>query len=302
MRMSCIKAITGMVLVAGIAACNTHETDRNPVSHESMSPYSFSFAFFTDLHLSNHRPESFEAFRQAVDSALAKNVEFIVTGGDNLDIDAMGGEEINEARELYQKFKNEIGESGTRFKLTIGNHDRYWYLGNTEVTYGSELFSEYFGKTYYSWDHKGVRFIHLNTAEVCDGNYCISEKQKQWLKQTLDQTPKTQPLVIIAHVPFLSLYYPALEGYFTHTDIFSGFKEVWNMFSAHNVQLVLQGHMHLFEEINVLGTQFVTGGALSANWWDGSFFGTEEGFVLINWDGYKMSWEYFDIGWNAEKN
>ncbi len=287
--------------MAGILACNNPETTQRVEAEDKPSADSFSFVFITDLHLNNHRPESFDAFVQAVDIAVVANVDFIITGGDNVDVDGMGSERMDEARSLFQKYKETIDATGAIVKLTIGNHDRYWHSEKAQETHGSELFTEFFGETYYSWDHKGVRFIHINTAEVCDGSYCISDLQRQWFQQTLDQTPKTQPLVIIAHVPFLSLYYPALEGYYTHTDVFSGFKDVWDMFAAHNIQLVLQGHMHLFEEINVLGTQFITGGALSANWWGGSFYGTEEGFVMVNWDGTEMSWEYVDIGWEAEK-
>jgi 3',5'-cyclic AMP phosphodiesterase CpdA len=300
MKRKPIRITITMALFAGLLAC-TPGTTQKTEAVDKPSAESFSFAFITDLHLNNHHPESFEAFKQAVDTAHSRNIDFIITGGDNVDVDAMGSERIDEARALFQKYKETIEQTGADVKLTIGNHDRYWHHGNPEENYGSELFKEFFGDTYYAWDYKGVRFIHLNTAEVCEGNYCISEKQKQWFQQTLDQTPKNQPLVIIAHVPFLSLYYPALDGHYTHTDVFNGFKDVWNMFSEHNVQLVLQGHMHLFEEINVLNTQFLTGGALSANWWGGSYHGTEEGFVILNWDGTEISWEYVDIGWEAVK-
>ncbi|MFW5725705.1 MAG: metallophosphoesterase family protein [Bacteroidota bacterium] len=300
MKNSPRKILMAMTFLVGALGCSAPEKSDNLLTNEDKSAASFSFAFITDLHLNNNHPESFEALKQAVDTARAKNADFIITGGDNVDVDAMGMERMDEAKALFDKYRNVINETGADFKLTIGNHDRYWHMGNIEETYGSALFSEFFGDTYYAWEHKGVKFIHLNTAEVCEDSYCISETQKQWFQQTLDQTPKTQPLIIIAHVPFLSLYYPALDGYYTHTDVFKGFKDVWQMFSEHNVQLVLQGHMHLFEEMNVLGTQFITGGALSANWWGGSFHGTEEGFVMIHWDGEKMTWDYTDIGWEVE--
>jgi len=65
--------------------------------------------------------------------------------------------------------------------------------------------------------------------------------------------------------------------------------------------LVLQGHMHLYEEIKVKGVQFITAGAVSASWWGGVYHGTEEGYLLLHMDGDNFHWEYLDYGWEAKK-
>ena len=72
------------------------------------------------------------------------------------------------------------------------------------------------------------------------------------------------------------------------------------MFNEHNLKLVLQGHMHLYEEIKVKGVQFITGGAVSAAWWGGPYYGTEEGYLKVNVKGDNFSWEYVDYGWEVQ--
>ena len=261
-------------------------------------PESFNFVFMTDIHLNLADNGSMLGFRQAIEKAKELGAEFIITGGDNVDTDVVSDNEET-ARALFTEFKNIIDQSGIDIKVTIGNHDRFWYQPESTETHGAALFTEFFNQTYYHWDYKGVRFIHLNTSEVCDGNYCVSPKQRNWLEYTLSETSQNTPIILVVHVPFLSFYYPALYGYYTHTDVFRNFKEIWDLFNDHNLQLVLQGHMHLYEELNVLNTQFITGGALSGSWWAGPYHGTKEGFVMVHWNGEELTWSYEDYGWQA---
>lgn len=282
-------------LILGLVSCDLSESEQKT---DARHPDAFSFAFMTDIHLNFGREESFKGFEQAIERARDMGADFIITGGDNVDADVVG-EDIELARKMFSKFREIIDASETEIKVTIGNHDRFWYQPESAATHGTALYLDYFPETYYTYSFNNVHFIHLNTSEVCDGNYCVSENQRDWITQTLSNINTSEPIVLVVHVPFLSFYYPALYGYFTHTDIFDDFKEVWDMFKGHNLQLVLQGHMHLYEELNVLNTQFITGGALSAGWWHGPYHGTMEGFVWIDWDGESFNWEYRDFGWDA---
>jgi len=257
----------------------------------------FSFAFFTDLHMNAHeQAKSYEGLEKAIGVAKKQKVDFVLTGGDNVDVDALKENQKEKATSLFQRYQEIIKQSQMKWYLTIGNHDRYWH---SDGEYGSGLFSSFFGKTYYSFEHKGWKFIVLNSTEICDGKYCISDKQQQWLKEELQKTSKTQPIIIATHVPFLSLYYPVLEGRYTDADTFVNQKEVRSLFDAHNLKLVLQGHQHLYEEIKVKGVQYITAGAISANWWGGNFHGTEEGFLKVNLKGNDFDWEYVDYGWTV---
>ena len=262
----------------------------------------FSFAFLTDMHVNlNPQSRSLAGFKQAVRSAEASGIDFIISGGDNVDVDGMKKERREEATQLYKDYKKVVDDSAVKWYLTIGNHDRFWDDSQPHNTYGDALFSSFFGETYYSFNHKGWLFIVLNTTQICNGKYCIDDVQQKWLTNLLDRTPADQPIVISTHVPFLSLYYPVLEGRYTDSDTFGNQKEVFDMFANHNLRLVLQGHQHLYEEIKIKDVQFITAGAVSANWWAGPFHGTEEGFLKVNIHGGDFDWEYVDYGWDVQR-
>lgn len=132
----------------------------------------------------------------------------------------------------------------------------------------------------------------LNSVETKDNHYIIGEQQLLWLQDVVKNTAKDQPLVIISHVPFLSVYYPVLEGRYTAADTFMNQKLVFDLFKEHSLKLVLQGHMHLYEEIKVKGVQFITAGAVSGNWWHGNFEGTDPGHLEVDVKGKDFSWTY----------
>lgn len=271
-------------------------TKANP-PQPANSKSGFSFAFFTDLHLNNGNNNCFQGFDKAINNAKSKNVDFIMTGGDNVDIDGMKSPQP--AHELYQKYATKIDNAEIPFYPTIGNHDRFWAVEEDDPLYNEGLFEKYIHETTYSFNHKGWHFIVLNTAQTCDGKYCVNEEQKQWLANDLAKIDKQTPIVVSVHVPFLSVYYPALQGEYTSTDTFSNFKEIWDMFENKNLKLVLQGHMHLYEEIKVKGVQFITAGAVSASWWGGPYHGTQEGYLKVNINGDNFDWEYMDYGWEV---
>jgi len=259
----------------------------------------FSFAYFTDLHLNkDENTNSFKGLEQAISVAKKSNIDFVLTGGDNVDVDAMKTEQLETAKGLFQRYKDIVTNSGLKWFYTIGNHDRYWF---SEGESGAGLFSSFFGKPYYSFEHKGWKFIILNSTEICNNKYCISDTQKNWLIAELEKTAAGQPIIVSSHVPFLSLYYPVLEGYYTDADTFVNQKDVRSLFDKHNLKLVLQGHQHLYEEIKVKGVQYITAGAICAGWWGGAFHGTEEGFLKVSLDGDNFSWDYVDYGWEVAK-
>ena len=94
-------------------------------------------------------------------------------------------------------------------------------------------------------------------------------------------------------------------GLAVHTKggIINNSKEVLDLFKEKNLKLVLQGHLHYLEDLYMGGkTHFITGGAVSANWWRGARNGMEEGFLRIKVRGDEFSWEYVDFGWEPTWN
>jgi predicted phosphodiesterase len=255
----------------------------------------FSFAFLTDIHLNKEDNNCFKGIEMAISSVKEHHADFILTGGDNVDIDVLG-KDASTAHWLYGKYAEVIRNSDINYYASIGNHDRFFGCEKSNPLFERGLFEKYLNKSYFSFDHKGWHFIVLNTS-----NSVVEDEQKKWLAADLKLIDSETPIVISTHVPFLSVYYPALEGKYTHTDTFKNFKEIWDMFEDKNLKLVLQGHMHLYEEIKVKGVQFITAGAVSASWWGGDFHGTEEGYLLLHMDGNDFDWEYIDYGWEVKQ-
>lgn len=264
----------------------------------------FTFAYFTDVHLNkDNRGNGDVALRMALSDAKNKRVDFILFGGDNADTDALGDAE-HTADSLHERFKSIVDEAGIPLYFTIGNHDRYYRRNGETDTLGFGLFEKYFGNTFGSFDHKGVHFITLNGLFPCEkGPYSVSPEEMEWLKSDLQKVGKEVPVVVSIHVLMLSLYYPVVEGNFKGADMICNTKDVFEVLNGYNVQLVLQGHQHIYEQIQERNRWFVTAGAVSAYWWGGAFLETEEGYLLVRVDeNNRFSWEYVDYGWSVGNN
>lgn len=269
----------------------------------AQQPSSFSFAFLTDIHLNkDNHGYCVEGLKKALSKTQELNVGFVLFGGDNMEIDCLWGKEKT-ADSLMYVFKDILTESGVTYYPCIGNHDRFNGYKAADSLNSSRMFEQHFGRTYYNFSHEGVEFIVLNSVIPGDKNsYYIYDEQKAWLQNTLEKIDSLTPIIVTLHVPLMSLYYQTVEGHVSGDDVIGNFKEIWDMFSHHNLALVLQGHQHLYEQMYAHGTWFITGGAVSAGWWNGPYFGTEEGFLLVTVDTQKkISWKYIDYGWDAKK-
>lgn len=290
-----------LAIVALFSHCTENTRSKNE-ENSSISP--FSFAFLTDVHLNkdNHGNGN-EGLAKALADAKARGVDFVIFGGDLTNLDGMKPEEEATADSLLARFKSIVDKSGVPAYFTIGNHDRYYTFKGQPDSAGFKMFQKHLGETYYSFDHKGVHFVILNSVQRdAEHTYFVNDEQFTWLENDLNEMEENRPLVVATHVPFQSLYYPAVEGRITPTDMFENFKQVWNLLLNYNLKAILQGHQHLHEELFVRDTWFLTGGAVSGGWWGGEFQRTQEGYMLVNVDAEgNFNWEYIDYGWEVNK-
>ena len=165
-------------------------------------------------------------------------------------------------------------------------------LGNDETTADS---------LHAPFDYKGIHFIRLNGMHPTKQAFAtLDQEQITWLKEDLAKTGLETPIVVSTHVPLLSLYYPVVEGSMQARDMIENTKEIVDLLKPYNIKLILQGHQHIYEQIQERGLWFVTAGGVSANWWTGPLADTEEGFLLIKVDNANnFSWEYIDYGWDV---
>ena len=267
----------------------------------------FSFAFLTDIHL---QPElnAPEGFNKAISEVNRLGPDFVLTGGD-LIMDALG-QTFNRADSLYDLYAEMSQSLEMPVHNTMGNHEEFGYYESSGVTsehpfYGDKLFEDRLGKRYYAFDHKGWRFYIFDSVEEHEeGGYFghIDQEQLDWLKQDLTAVDHETPIVISVHIPLITVTAQISEGSTTANNrglVVVNSKDVLDLFGEHNLKLVLQGHLHSYEDIYINDMHFITSGAVCASWWRGPRGDLEEGFLMVHVKGEEISTDYIDYGWEV---
>lgn len=266
----------------------------------------FSFVFMTDIHV---KPElrAAEGFAQAIDTINALNPDFVISGGDNV-FDALQAS-YGRADSLYFLYDS----LSKRFEMplynTIGNHEVFGLyqadgIDPSHEFYGKKMYENRIGDRYYSFDYKHWHFIVLDGIGFTpDRKYVgvIDSLQMEWLKADLE-AHKDKPVAVSTHIPLLSVgqqIFGKPTSAFSPSEIIINAKEVRELMEHYNVKLVLQGHLHMLEDILYNGIHYVTGGAVCARWWLGPRNGMEEGFLKIDVSGDTFRCQYIDYAWDA---
>ena len=271
----------------------------------------FSFVFLTDIHVQPER-QATEGLLKAIAKVNQLNPDFVITGGD-LIMDALDQSQ-GKADSLYQLYIKTALNFNMPVYNTPGNHEHFGIykkdvINRDHPDYSDGMYKRYLGRTHYSFNHKGWHFIVLNSVmETEDRRYRggVSSDQLVWLENDLSAIPNDMPVVVSVHIPLVTAQTMLEDGALAASNegsVINNNLEVLNLFKGKNLKLVLQGHLHLLEDLNIGNkVHFITGGAVSANWWRGPRNEMEEGFLKINVKGDAFDWEYVDFGWEAEKN
>jgi len=211
---------------------------------------SFNFAWISDTHLYPRELNSrfVEKTVRAIDEVRAMNppADFLIFGGDLAQLaDPL---EIELGADLLKELK-------IKQYFIPGEHD--WYLDM------GKLWEKKFGGSPWKFDHKGVRFIGLNTVghapdywsakkmtpkermghmAALDGTVAgpwagLGHKQLQWLQDALGGWSKNKPVVIFSHNPLYE-YYPPWN--FWVRD----WREVQEILSPYKIVTSIHGHTH----------------------------------------------------------
>ena len=299
-------------LTAAAGAAVLHGSGLGHVSALANAPAAtpeFDFLFFTDTHL---QPELNAA--KGCDMAFRKMqgtraVDFAIQGGDHV-FDTLA---VPKARslalwDLYDKTQQDLS---LKVYHAIGNHDVMGLktasgMEPTDPMYGKKFYQDHIGKTYSSFDHKGVRFFILDSVQMTpDRDYegRIDAAQLQWLATELATVPKGTPVIVVTHIPLVT----AVDAYMArettprpHYQIaVVNASEVLPLFEGHNVLAVLQGHTHIQEQVDWHGVPYITGGAVCGNWWKGTRLGTHEGYMVVSVRGGTVKTRYETYGFQT---
>jgi Icc protein len=186
--------------------------------------------------------------------------------------------------------------------LALGNHDIWGWASHDATSqrdpdYGKGLAMRLLGlsRSYYSFDRSGWHFIVLDSLQI---NYASSygylarldDEQFEWLGRDLAATDSGTPVCVLSHVPILAVCGLVdrhladagawvIPGVLTHLDAL----RIKNLFSRHpNVRLCLGGHIHLADDVTYRGVRYCCNGAVSGNWWKGSYEEYGPAYALVD--------------------
>lgn len=271
----------------------------------------FRFVFMTDIHV---QPElkADEGFRTAIQKVNSVKPDFVITGGD-LIMDAMD-QTYERATQLYDLYIQLSEGFNMPVYNTIGNHENFGLHEKSGISpdhpeYGKAMYRKRFDleSTYYSFDHKGWHFIIMDAIGFTpDREYKgeIDSVQLEWLKQDLAKLDKSTPIVVSTHIPFVSIFEQMRRGgtaAFSQGGAVNNSNQALLLLRPYNLKLVLQGHLHIVEEVSIANIHFIIGGAVCGNWWKGPRDVFPEGFVVVDVKGQNFDWSYEDFGWKAVK-
>jgi 3',5'-cyclic AMP phosphodiesterase CpdA len=214
---------------------------------------SFSFAYISDAHIQQIKGAQFvrnwdRGLIRAVaeTNMLNPKPDFVIFGGDLAQLGSKA--ELDHGAEILSALK------GTKTHMVMGEHDYYLDLG--------EYWSKLFGAHHYSFDHKGVHFIVLNSVLTDDhwthkrwptaeqrmnemagldnpngSPFMVGAAQREWLRKDLEKIPKTTPIVVCSHSPLQKLY----KGWNFWTD---DAEEIQKLLAPFQQVNVVYGHVH----------------------------------------------------------
>ena len=180
----------------------------------SDAPEDFDFSFFTDTHL---QPElsANAGCAMAFSRMPSHKVDFAIQGGDHI-FDGLGVPK-QRSLSLFEMYDRTQQDLSLQVHHTIGNHDCLGVYPQSgmqpgDSIYGKRYDEDHVGKTYYSFDHKGVHFIVLNSIGLTpDRAYegRVDATQVAWLAADLNTQPAAKLIILSVHIPLVS----AIDNY-----------------------------------------------------------------------------------------
>jgi 3',5'-cyclic AMP phosphodiesterase CpdA len=212
----------------------------------------FTFAYISDAHIQHIRAATFvnnwdRGLIRAVaeTNLITPKPDFVMFGGDLAQLGSKP--ELDHGAEMLARLNAPL-------KAVMGEHDYYLDLG--------EYWSKLFGPQYYSFDHKGVHFVVLNSILTFDdwtfnrwptaeqrmlemagldnpngSPFMVGEKQRDWLAKDLAKVQTDTPVVVFSHSPLQKIY----KGWNFWTE---DAEQVQALLAPFDKVNVIYGHVH----------------------------------------------------------
>ncbi|MEW6300170.1 MAG: metallophosphoesterase [Thermodesulfobacteriota bacterium] len=240
-------AAVGAALAQG-AEFPPHSFQPVRVAHAAGKVEPFRFAYISDSHLYERQMNDrfVQALFRAVDdiNRMDPPPDFVLYGGDLAQLGQP--KELELGAEILQNLKAPV-------RMMVGEHD--WFLDM------GEKWRALFGEPTYSFDHKGVHFVVLNSILEDDfwtargmtpmermvtvagldngiqGRFKVGDEQREWLRKDLAPLANDTPVIVFSHSP-LYKYYKPWNFWTDDAD------EVQAILKRFNNVVVIHGHTH----------------------------------------------------------
>ena len=276
----------------------------------------FSFIHYSDVHVQPERGAK-EGFLAAIEKMNSLKPDFAIGGGD-LVMDVLAVDETR-ANLIYNMYSECCKSFDTPVYDVMGNHEVFGITVPDKVSknhpeWGKEMFKKRLGngRTYRSFDHKGVHFLLLDSVgieknEDKPGYRYIGEighEQMMWLKQDLAGISAETPVIAVAHIPLFTWWEQMQNGPTQPSgrgSVLTDGKELFDMLMKRRFFGFLEGHIHINELYVYFDSKFIDTGAVCGGWWSGPRNGHPEGFNLVHVYEDGIENEYITYGWDASK-
>jgi 3',5'-cyclic AMP phosphodiesterase CpdA len=259
----------GALLAAGSLPLSLVE-----IAFGKAAPENFTFAFISDSHITHIRGGEFvRNWDRGLIRAVAEcnlldpRPDFIFYGGDIAQLGLPS--EIDHGLELLGGLQGDV-------HYVMGEHDYYLDLG--------EHWRKRLGPDHYSFDHKGVHFVVLNSVLTYDdwtydtwdtpmrrmkemarldnprgSPFLVGETQRDWLRKDLSGVSRDTPIVVMSHSPLQKIY----KGWNFWTD---DAEQVQALLKPFDKVTVLYGHVHQIQYNRIGNISFNSAMATAWPW------------------------------------
>jgi len=310
-----------MITAAGLlGGCASNSTQRQDATLSGKRKRVLRVAHITDMHIQPER-RAFEGVAQCLHHLQSLNdaPQLVLTGGDLI----MDSFEHDSARTttLWNLWTKTLADHcSLPVEHCIGNHDIWGWnkkkSGTTgdEARWGKRWAMDVLGLTtpYRSFDKNGWRFVALDSVYPNGDGYIgkLDEEQFAWLEALLKATPTTMPVLVLSHIPILtitSITNPKELVVKTHegsiSEMMADMPRLVKLFDAHrNVKTCLSGHIHEVDHVEFQGVTYLCNGAVSGAWWKGKQHDCVEGYALVDlYDDGAVERTYQPYGWTVRE-